>query len=143
MLQALAARNLERTLELVEIEIANPVHEDWAAALSGGFGIFVNAFRTEPGFRSLRVGDVIDLRPAPNDFTYNSVVADRMRIALTKRFGLPDNEKLRFAFEVAIEVSDAMAARAFALDPQGDRAFLDAGRDVVYGILKPHVGAPA
>lgn len=143
VLQALAARNLERTLELVEIEIGNPVHDDWAAALSGGFTIFVNAFRNEPGFRSLRVGDVIDLRPAPNEFTYNSVVADRMRVALTRRFGLPDNEKLRFAFEVAIEVSDAMAARAFALDPQGDPAFLEAGRDVVYGILKPHFGAPA
>ena len=143
VLQALATRNLERTLELVELEIANPVHQDWAAALSGGFTIFVNAFRNEPGFRSLRVGDVIDLRPAPNDFTYNSVVADRMRLALTKRFQLPNDEKIGFAFEVAIEISDAMAARAFALDSQGDPAFLDAGRDAVYSILAKHFGAPA
>jgi len=140
LLQALAARNLERVLVRVGDEIRSPDHPDWLTALSSGFAIFVEAFRTEPGFRALRVGDVIDLRPAPNERTYNSVVADHLLDALIARFGMPDSPELRFRFETAIEVSDALAARAFARDPDGDEAFLVAGRDVVYLMLAEHFG---
>jgi AcrR family transcriptional regulator len=140
VLQALAARNLERTLERTVVEINDTANATWVDALSAAFGVFVDAFRNEAGFRSLRVGDVIDLRPAPNDRTFNSVVADRLRAALVTRFDLPDDEKTAFLFECAIEISDAMAARAFLYNPQGEEAFLEAGRDAVYSLLAPHFG---
>jgi AcrR family transcriptional regulator len=142
VLQALAARNLERTLTKVTGEISNAKHTDWAAALNGGLDIFVEAFRNEPGFRSLRVGDVIDLRPNPNDRTYNSLVAEAMLAALAKRFDIPVTDESRFAFEVAIEISDALAARAFAFDSKGQGSYLDAGRDAVQTLLAPHFGSP-
>ena len=131
LLQALAARNLERVLGKVVDEVLNERHETWIDALSAGFAYFVEAFRSEPGFRSLRVGDVIDLRPAPNERTYNSFVADSILAALVTRFGIDDSEENRFAFEAAIEVSDALATRAFARDPNGDVRFLEMGRDTV------------
>lgn len=140
LLQALGARNLERVLSRVSDEIMNPVHTDWVAALSSAFGAVVEAFRSEPGFRGLRVGDVIDLRPAPGGRPFNSLVADRLLDALIERFGVTDSPELRFRFETAIEVSDALAARAFARDPQGDEAFLIAGRDLVYSMLVEHFG---
>lgn len=140
LLQALGARNLERVLARVSDEIMNPAHTDWVAALSGAFGVVVESFRSEPGFRGLRVGDVIDLRPAPGERPFNSLVADRLLDALIERFDVKDSPELRFRFETAIEVSDALAARAFARDPQGDEAFLVAGRDLVYSMLVEHFG---
>lgn len=140
LLQALGARNLERVLSRVNEEIMNPAHGDWAEALSGAFGVVVESFRSEPGFRGLRVGDVIDLRPAPGERPFNSLVADRLLDALIARFDLKDSPELRFRFETAIEISDALAARAFARDPRGDEAFLVAGRDLVYSMLVEHFG---
>jgi AcrR family transcriptional regulator len=143
VLQALAARNLERTLAKVTEEIGDAKHANWAEALRGGFSIFVEAFRNEAGFRSLRVGDVIDLQPNPNDRTYNSIVAEAMLAALAERFDIPVNDDSRFAFEVAIEMSDALASRAFTFDPQGETAYLDAGREAVYSLLVRHFGEPS
>ena len=122
VLQSLAARNLERVLDRVVAEVRRPSHADWLAALTAGFGIFVEAFRSEPGFRSLRLGDVLDLGPAASERSYNSMVADTIMDALVQRFGIVDSPRTRFVFEVAIEVSDALAARAFAHDQNGDDA---------------------
>ncbi|MFZ2963399.1 MAG: TetR/AcrR family transcriptional regulator [Rhodoglobus sp.] len=143
LLQALAARNLERVLTRTSDEIGDPRHEDWMGAIDATFEILVDAFRSEPGFRGLRVGDVIDLRPAPTERTYNSIVADRLLDRLIERFGVQDSPELRFRFETAIEVSDALAARAFARDPQGDDRFLEVGRGVFSTMLAQHLGGSA
>lgn len=143
VLQALASRNLDRTLAQVTQQISDEKHSNWAEALTAGFGVFVEAFRNEPGFRSLRVGDVIDLQPSPNDHTFNSIVAQTMLEALAERFELEVSDEAKFAFEVAIEISDALASRAFTFDPQGEQAFLDASRDTVYKLLVPHFGEPS
>ena len=142
VLQALGARNLERALTRVTDEAANVKHDDWIAALSASMEILIQAFRTEPGFRSLRVGDVIDLRPAPNETPFKSVLAAALLDSLIQRFGVPDNEDVRFAFETSIEVSDALAARAFARNPDGDVSFLEAGASIVASLLVPHFGMP-
>ena len=86
VLQALAARNLERVLDRVVAEVRRPGHDDWLTALSAGFGIFVEAFRTEPGFRSLRLGDVLDLRSG----------ADRALVQLRRRRHVMDALVARF-----------------------------------------------
>ncbi|GAB3606145.1 TetR family transcriptional regulator [Conyzicola nivalis] len=142
VLQALGARNLERALTRIADEAATAEHDDWVSALTASLEILIDAFRTEPGFRSLRVGDVIDLRPAPNEIPFKSVVAAALLDSLVARFDVPDNDDVRFAFETAIEISDALAARAFARNPDGDVSFLDAGGDIVASLLVPHFGMP-
>jgi AcrR family transcriptional regulator len=139
VLQALAARNLDRVLERIRGEFVDEKYTTWAAALTAGFDIFVEAFRTEPGFRSLRVGDVLDLRPATSPTTFNSRVADEMVRILTERFALEDTPEARFAFETATEVTDALVARAFARETDGDDAFLDQARVIVHSILVQHL----
>lgn len=136
VLQALAARNLERVLTGVVNEVENPEHPDWQTALAAGFGVFVDAFRSEPGFRSLRLGDVLDLGPSGSERSYNAVVAETIMDALVARFGIVDSERTRFLFEAAVEVSDALAARAFARDPNGDPQFLEVGRDTVFMMVR-------
>ncbi|CAN5132670.1 TetR family transcriptional regulator [soil metagenome] len=135
LLQALSARNLERVLDRATVEVLDYRHENWVDALRASFGVLVDAFRTEPGFRGLRVGDVLDLRPATHERTFNSMVSDRLLDALVERFGFTDSPQLRFRFELAVEISDALATRAFARDPRGDEAFLDASCDIVKQLL--------
>lgn len=145
LLQALGARNLERVLTRVGDEVVKPEHHTWLDALASAMMILVDAFRTEPGFRGLRVGDAIDLRPAPSERTAKSIVANRMLDGLIARFGFEDSPELRLRFEAAVEVSDALAARAFAFDVNGDDRFLQVGYSVSYDMLAPYLGdvAPA
>lgn len=142
VLQALGARNLDRVLSRVTDEILDEKYATWVDALGASFGILQDAFQNEPGFRSLRVGDVIDLRPAPNPRPYNSIVAEAMHQALVTRFGVTDSAEAGFAFEAAIEISDALASRAFSAESAGETAFLEVARDTTYALLQPHFGAP-
>lgn len=140
LLQALGARNLERVLTRVGDEVVKPEHATWLEALASAMGILVDAFRTEPGFRGLRVGDAIDLRPVPAERTAKSIVAGRMLDGLIERFGFEDSPELRLRFEAAVEVSDALASRAFTFDSNGDERFLHVGYSVTYEMLAPYLG---
>ncbi|MCU1508343.1 MAG: TetR/AcrR family transcriptional regulator [Glaciihabitans sp.] len=140
LLQSLAARNYERVILRVRAALDDPSHTTWTGALSSTFDVFVDAFTSEPGFSSLRTGDVLDLRPPVLPTTANSLVAAQVMDALVARFDLADTPESRVAFEAAIEATDALVARAFARNPKGDQAFLDQGRAVVKAILAPHFG---
>ena len=142
VLQALGARNLERLLGRVTAEMAATSHAHWAEAVDAAWGIFLDAFRSEASFRSLRVGDVIDLRPAENDCTFNSIVAGSMLNAVAPRFDLPNNTQTQLAFETALEAFDALAARAFAVKTEGDQAFIDVAGGVARAMLVEHFGEP-
>ncbi len=140
LLEALSARNLDRVLARVGEEVRRPEYADWFSALSGAMAILVDAFREEPGFRGLRVGDVIDLRPVTGDRTAKAIVADRMLDGLVDRFGIPDSADVRVRFEAAIELSDALATRAFRFEDGGDDRFLRLGREAAYRLLTPVLG---
>ena len=141
VLQALGARNLERVLGRVGDEVLKPEHPDWLSALAAAMGILVEAFTSEPGFRGLRVGDAIDLGPAPVERTNKSIIADRMLDGIVLRFGIEDSPELRLRFEAAVEVSDALATRAFHGDPSGDQRYLQIGYEVTSMMLMPYFGA--
>jgi AcrR family transcriptional regulator len=133
VLQSLAARNEERITAQVIAEIRSGDHETWTDAIAAVFDLYVAAFRTEPGFAALRLGDVLDLRPAEGT-PQNSVLAGRMYDALVARYGVTDTDEARFAFDAAHELSDALVARAFARDDDGDPRYLEQARLVLRGI---------
>ncbi len=135
VLQALATRNLELVLKSIERAITDRRSTDWREAVLGAFDAYVAAFRTQRGFASLRGGDVLDLRPASGGPTANSHIAEVLMNGVAARFGTDSSTATLFAFENAIEVQDALIARAFARTPKGDPAFLESGRALVLSIL--------
>lgn len=139
VLQSLAARNAERTSGLALAEIGNTAHPDWKIALSAAFQHVVVAYRDEPGFASLRYGDVIDLRPMVG-IPPMQAFADRVFEALVRRFDLDGSDEARVAFAAAVIASDALAARAFKQNPAGDEQFLEAGRAATLALLAPYWG---
>jgi AcrR family transcriptional regulator len=140
VLQALAARNLDRILTSLRGAVADRSNKTWRDAAVAGFDRYVDAFRSEPGFASLRGGDVIDLRPATAPRTVNSHIAEVLMTELAARFGTTASVESQFAFENAVEVMDALVARAFARSKHGDTAFLDSGRALVLSILGERLG---
>jgi len=140
VLQALAARNLERVLAGVVTACSAPDNTTWRDAVLGCFDAYVDAFRSEPGFASLRAGDVIDLRPAVAPTTINSHIAGEIVSGLASRFGTDSSTDTEFACENAVEVMDAIVARAFARSANGDEKFLESGRSLMVSILAEQLG---
>jgi AcrR family transcriptional regulator len=139
VLQSLAARNAERMTDRVLAELRSESHGDWDSALTAAFGLFVVAFAEEPGFASLRYGDVLDLRPTTEIPAY-SVLSDQMFDTLVARFSLDDSAEARAAFEASVIASDAIAAHAFVLDPQGASAYLELGAKATRALLREYWG---
>ncbi len=142
VLQSLAVRNAERLTERVLAALRDERHDDWSSALGGAFDVLVDAFRTEPGFASLRYGDVLDLRPAPGSPAY-AVLADRMAAVLVERFGLSSDADAIIALEGAVVAADALAARALARDSRGYTPFLAQIPRLSATLLSEYFGAPA
>lgn len=141
VLQSLAARNGERTMEKALAEISNPAHPDWYVALGNVFDYLKAAFRDEPGFASLRYGDVLDLRPATGRPAMQGF-ADRLFDALVARFELDGSEAAHAAFSAVVVATDALMARAFAEDPAGDETFLLAGVATAVALMSPYWEIP-
>lgn len=131
VLQSLAARNSERLLARLADELALERHSTPTDALLGVLEVTVELFRSEPGYRSLRVGDVLDLLPASTEETANSVVAGAVAEALEQRFGIVADAGTRLVIGTAVETVDALVAKAFARDDRGDAVLLDEARRVV------------
>jgi AcrR family transcriptional regulator len=140
VLQSLAARNEERITASLLAELRDPRHTEWVDALAAARAIYVEAFRSEPGFASLRLGDVLDLRPAEGE-PRNSVLANRMFDVLVERFGITDTDATRFAFAAGHELNDALTARAFARDSQGDQRYLEQARTAVRAVGAAQIAA--
>lgn len=125
VLQSLAMRNVERVGDAVVAAL--PGADDWRAGLGRAFDVLVEAFRSEPGFASLRFGDVIDLRPS-EAAPAGADLATRVHGALVEAYGVPDDRDSLITTEAALVVADALIERAFAHDPVGDPEFLERGR---------------
>ena len=137
VLQSLAARNAERTGDRVLAELSDRRHADWRAALASAVDVFIEAFRHEPGFASLRYGDVLDLRPFVGVPALR-VMADRMFAVLVESHGMDSGEDARIAFQSALTISDAIAADALQRSPSGDVAVLKQGVKATSALLSEY-----
>ncbi len=124
VLQSIAARNVERLMARTADELQAGRHASATDAVLALHSITVDLFRNEPGYRSLRTGDVIDLRPSTTESTANAMLANAVADALVEHYGTPDSAELRLTIGTAVELIDALTARAFARNPRGDDELL-------------------
>ncbi|NHF63642.1 TetR family transcriptional regulator [Microcella pacifica] len=135
VLQSLASRNLERLMVRVSEKLSRAEHASAQDALLAVVDVMVDLFRTEPGFRSLRAGDVLDLLPPTTEEPASVVVATAVGDALAERFGVADTAEFRLAVGSAVEVADALVARAFARSSSGDEALVAEARRSVAAVV--------
>lgn len=131
VLQSLSVRNLTEFTARGLAGLSAPGVTTWSAAMDAAVDGIAGFFRTEPGFKSLRFGDVLDVRPRVNGGTGNGAVAGQIVAILKERFDLGDAAELGFRVEVALELADSLLARAFAFGSTGEERFVAEARKVV------------
>jgi AcrR family transcriptional regulator len=141
VLQSLSARSLGGFVDGVRDTILAPTHETWWDAIHACITAMAFAFRSIPGYRSLRLGDVLDVRPALSAQSGSTLVATAAAEALSERFGLPMDE-LAHRLEVVIVVSDSLLSRAFTYDAEGDPALLEEAVTISRAYLTGFYGTP-
>jgi len=137
LLLALAARNLERFLARTA-ELATVTPTDWLSGLDPVVDLAVEMARTEPGFRALRFGSLIDQRFVEGRNPTHAQLAHAFTKSVSERYNLPITDELEFDIEVAVEVSEALLIRAFQFDKNGDERFIARGRVVLHDLLAHH-----
>jgi AcrR family transcriptional regulator len=127
VLKALATRNFERTAVAFSAALENSKLTSPAEAIDVLFETYLSLFRAEPGYRSLRMGDVLDIRP------FDGALASRRSCELLAKrlhalFGVAATEENIHSLEVGYVTMDALLGRAFAESEKGDPAFIEAAR---------------
>ncbi len=135
VLQSLAARNVEQLMARTADEMKAGRHDSVTDAVLGLHAVTVELFRTEPGYRSLRTGDVIDLRPAATESTANAMVATAVTDALVAHYGATDSADVRLVIGTAVELIDSLVARAFARSGRGDGVLLEESERALRSVL--------
>jgi AcrR family transcriptional regulator len=141
VLQSLSARSLGGFVDATRTIVLDPAHVTWWDAIEACLEAMTTAFRSLPGFRSLRLGDVLDVRPALSTQSGSTVVAAAAAAALVERFGLPE-EDLAHRLEVVIVVADALLARAFTYDSNGDARLIAEASTIARAYLTGFYGDP-
>lgn len=143
VLQGLSARFLRDRIERTQQTLIDPARLTWQDAIDGVFDDLIDAFRTIPGFRSLRFGDVLDLKPDPAARSGSAMYAGVVASALSGRFGLVDDHDLAVRTTVVIDIIDALFSRAFSVNATEDDRYVDEARAICHSYLAGFYGEGA
>jgi AcrR family transcriptional regulator len=139
--RALASRNASRFFERVaELLIDGDI--EWQSALSTVVEAYCDLLRHEPGFRWLRLGDSVDRFLVSDERTNRRVVAEFTAALFVERFEVDYRDDLVENVEVLVEIADALLARAFQSDPNGDQYFIDACTQIIVEFLTAYLAKP-
>jgi AcrR family transcriptional regulator len=138
LLRALAQRNLQRYLALVEEGSDKTPDEPWSS-WDLTLDSFVELCRTEPSFRQLRFGDIINDRFLENDVSNNTVLARSFAGMVAETHSVPITDDMFFHIEVAVWMGSSLLGRAFQSDPLGETRFIEEARAVIGDYLRSNV----
>lgn len=134
VLNALVVRNYERLVERVSGEIASLKPNTPGDLMDAVFAALVWMFKNEPGFKSIRVGDCLDIRPAPahrhGNAALSRAAADKAQVTT----GLTVTGEQLVALETGVDVADTLLAKAFLVSARGDKATIERARSLSVAI---------
>jgi len=124
VLHAVASRNLEQVKRTLNSALNSSKPQTMTGVIDVVVDTLVEMFRTEKGFRSLRVGDVLDIRPVSGRGA-NAEIATVIKDWIHQSLSLRLDSSARLACETAIDVMDALLARAFLHSDRGDQTLIE------------------
>ena len=138
ILRALAQRNLDRFLSLVEKGSELASDTPWSS-LENTLKVFADMYRSEPSFRALRFGDGL----APNFLTGDepnmTVIAKALAAMFAETHGIDMSPVMVHHIEVAVTTHSALVDLAFHKDPAGDIGLLTAAMGLTLEYLPRHL----
>ena len=142
LLRALAHRNLQRYLARVEEGSDKTPADPWSS-WDLTLDSFVDMCRSEPSFRQLGFGDIINDRFLDNEVSNNTVVAKAFAGMVSETHSIQVTDDMLFHIEAAVWMGDALMKRAFRSDPLGEDRFVEEARKVIGDYLRTNVPIPS
>ncbi|MFF3555419.1 TetR family transcriptional regulator [Streptomyces tsukubensis] len=143
LVDALAARNLDRYDGRVAERVASLPPGDWRGLLDAVLDEYVVMKRTAPGFSLVDFGYRIPVGAPPAGAEH--ALADRLTGFLAARTGRDPDAGLRRTVLVAVEAADAVLQLAFRIADEGDTAVIAEARALLRaylaGALDPEAAA--
>ena len=121
VVQALTKQHLDHFTKEIEERLDWENLEHWWHGVDTIIDIYVEMYRTIPGFSRVRFGDVIDIRLIEDGRDNNAVIAEQIAQVVAKKHDLPV-ETLYKQITVGCDIADAILALAFRrkLFPEDD-----------------------
>jgi AcrR family transcriptional regulator len=134
VVQALTKRNLDHFTAEIDDRIDWANLEHWWDAVDEIIDIYVEMYRTVPGFARVRFGDVIDIRFIENGRDNNTVIAEKLAKLVAAKSNLPFDSLFR-QITVANEIADSILALAFRRKLFDEQDMIDEAKRVVRGYV--------
>src|SRR5262245_2300097 len=134
VVQALTKRHLDYFTKQIEEQLDWGHFEHWWHGVDKIIDIYVEMYRTVPGFSRIRFGDVIDLRFIEDGRDNNTVISEQIADVVARKNDIPV-ETLYKQITVACDIGDAILARAFRRKLFDEEEMMAEARKVVRGYL--------
>lgn len=134
VVQALTKRNLDHFTTEIDRRLDWAHLEHWWDGVDEIIDIYVEMYRTVPGFARVRFGDVIDLRFIEDERDNNTVIAEKLAGLIAAKTKLPVDSLFR-QITIANDIGDAILALAFRRKLFGEQEMIDEAKRVVRSYL--------
>lgn len=134
VVQALTKRHLDHFTAEIERRLDWEHLEHWWHGVDTIIDIYVEMYRTVPGFSRVRFGDVIDIRFIEDGRDNNTVISEQIAHVVAHKHNLPV-ESLFKQITVACDIGDAILALAFRRKLFAEQEMIDEAKQVVRAYL--------
>jgi AcrR family transcriptional regulator len=138
VLTALGTRSVERFLRQFEADVTEKKPEGWVEAVVVSIGSSVAMHRSEVGFTSIRLGDLVSSPETDVSRIKSHRIAQALRDVLVENYGMPQDTVLLTRLEIAVTMIDALLVRAFMLGGTGDETIIEECEQIVRDYLMGH-----
>jgi AcrR family transcriptional regulator len=134
VVQALTKRNLDHFTAEIDRRLDWANLEHWWDGVDTVIDIYVEMYRTIPGFSRVRFGDVIDMRFIEDERDNNTVIAEKLAGLISAKANLPVESLFR-QITIANDIGDTILALAFRRKLFGEQDMIDEAKRVVRAYL--------
>lgn len=135
VVQALTKRHLDYFTKQIEERLDWENLEHWWHGVDKIIDIYVEMYRSVPGFSRVRFGDVIDLRFIEDGRDNNTVITEQIARVIADKNDIPV-ETLYKRITVACDIGDAILALAFRRKLFGEEEMIAEAKKVVRDYLE-------
>ncbi|QWT25374.1 TetR family transcriptional regulator [Subtercola sp. PAMC28395] len=135
VLSALSLRSMDRFLRQTRENILREKPETWIDLMMVAFDTNVEMHRTEVGFTSIRLGDLVSYPDIESQGIRSERIAGAFAEIITQDFGVTGSAELTLRLEMSVNMSDALVTRAFIGEKNGDARIIAEARSIVHGYL--------
>ncbi|CAN5318290.1 hypothetical protein BH09ACT6_BH09ACT6_02800 [soil metagenome] len=135
VLSALSLRSMDRFLRRTRENILRSKPETWIDLMMVAFDTSVEMHRTEVGFTSIRLGDLVSYPETEPQGIRSVRIAAAFAEIITQDFGLDASPELTLHLEMSVNITDALTTRAFITEKNGDERIIAESRSIIRGYL--------